>query len=87
MNPCGLNPEEVGGGESHVLMGPQTMPDCQPLAIVTQDQPDGGVVCLSRWKPTDKERAAIAAGADVLLYVWGWQVPVAVGVVSGEAGG
>lgn len=86
MKPCGLNPEEVGGGESQVLMGPPTMEDCQPLAIVKQ-QTDQGLVCLSRWQPTDAERAALAAGADVLLYIWGWQVPVALGIVSAESGG
>lgn len=38
---------------------------------------------LSRWKPTDQERAAIAAGADIHLFVWcAFQPPVLVEVVE-----
>lgn len=83
MNPCGLNPDEVGGGEGRVLMGPSSMSDCQPLSIVIQ-KVDDGVVCLSRWVPSRDERDAISSGSDVLLYVWGWQVPVALGVINSE---
>lgn len=83
MNPVGLNPSEVGGGTGHTLMGPRDMPDCQPLAIVEQAI-NGQRVCISRWSPTTEERAALAAGADVLLWVWGWQPPVAVGVIASE---
>jgi hypothetical protein len=31
---------------------------------------------LSRWKPTDDEREAIAKGADVLLTVWTFNQPL-----------
>jgi hypothetical protein len=36
------------------------------------------IVVVSVWEPTDDERAAIAAGANVELVVWGGQPPVAV---------
>ncbi len=87
MQAVGLNPEEVGGGEAHTLHGPPDMPECQPLAIVITKDAHGRDLCLSRWAPSVLEREQIAAGADVLLYVWGWQPPVAVGTVSVESGG
>lgn len=40
------------------------------------EEPDVPVI-LSTWEPTDEERAAIAAGANVELAVWGGQPPVA----------
>jgi len=86
MEAVGLNPEEVGGGVSQVLLGPPEMGDrCEPLAVVVQRTADG-VACLSRWEPSAEERQALATGADVLLYVWGGQPPVALCVVAGEKG-
>jgi len=86
MIPCGLNASEVGGGVEQIMVGPASMPDCQPLSTVIQQYPDGSTACVSRWQPSDEERCAIASGGDVL--VWVYQVPpppIAVGCIVGEA--
>lgn len=87
MKAVGLNPDEVGGGVAHVFSGPQEVMGirCEPLAVVVQECA-GSLVYLSRWEPSDNERQAIADGADVLLYVFGGQPPVTIGVVSEENG-
>jgi hypothetical protein len=45
-------------------------------------------VLLSVWRPTDEERAAIAAGADLGLWVYGSSHPaVSIGTVPVEPSG
>lgn len=42
---------------------------------------------ISRWRPTDEERAAIAQGADILLYVLNGSdklQPVKVEIIDGD---
>lgn len=41
-----------------------------------------GSSCRSAWKPTPEELAILNDGGYVTLYVVGWQVPVALGVVD-----
>lgn len=83
----GLNPDEVGGGHVVMMMPPEGMANCDPLAVVLQRTQEGSLVCVSRWEPSEEERRQIAAGGDILLYVWGHQVPVALGTITTEAGG
>jgi hypothetical protein len=65
---------------------PVLVPELQPEEIVyAKDQPEylplpvlrspQGVV-LSRWKLSDQDRAAIAAGADILLSIWTFNRPL-----------
>lgn len=45
--------------------------ECEPLrAYRAQSGPDGAY-SVSRWMPSEEERAAIAAGGPVWLYVFG----------------
>lgn len=56
-----------------------------PLPTWREVSPEGGIVVLSVWEPTPEERAAIAAGANVVLGVWAAQTPpVYVGIGQGE---
>ncbi len=43
-----------------------------PLPFVRRE--DG--VILTRWKPTDSEREAIAAGSDIYLSIWTFNQPL-----------
>lgn len=58
----------------------------EPLPTRRERDPHrGAVVVFSVWQPTTEERAAIAAGANVLLGIWQDPIPpVYVGVVEGE---
>lgn len=47
-------------------------PEYKPLAVIRNSR---GVL-LSRWTPTDREREAIAAGADILLFNWTFNQPL-----------
>lgn len=52
---------------------PASMTDdeCAPLRVH-----DSGEALVSCWHPTDEERAAIAAGAPIWLWIWGRGHPV-----------
>ena len=55
----------------------QTDPDSE-LWTYTAEDANGRMVTCSVWEPTPEERAAIAAGENVRLIVWGVRmVPVA----------
>lgn len=41
------------------------------LWVTTDEDDDGTPIVRSTWVPTDKERAAIAAGQNIELVVWG----------------
>lgn len=72
-------------------------PGCTPTLVTSSDQrhaqdlpaaitPDGGIV--SRWRLTDGERAAVARGADLYLFVRTNGRPVQpVSLVVGPEGG
>ncbi len=47
-------------------------PEYAPLPVIRNST---GVV-LSRWKLTDSEREAVAAGADVFLSIWTFNQPL-----------
>lgn len=55
---------------------------------VTHYPDEGGLdtVIGSTWQPTDEERAAIAAGANIELLVWGGQPPVALRLSTYDLG-
>lgn len=85
MRAVGINPNEVGGGKVVVFGPPEGMAHCDPLATVLQRYDDGTMALLSRWEPSADERAKIAAGGDIVLYLYGGvQVPVALGVITIE---
>lgn len=52
---------------------------------VARDE-DGLQVVISTWEPTDEERSAIAAGANIELCVWGGQPPVSLAVTQVQLG-
>jgi hypothetical protein len=47
-------------------------PQYNPLPVLKS--PDG--IVLSRWKLSDAEREAVAAGADILLSLWTFNQPL-----------
>lgn len=60
-----------------VLRAPpgQTVEQCRPLAITRAKYEDGTPVVQSFWRPSDAERAALAAGASVCLQIVGLTHP------------
>jgi len=50
-----------------------------PIRVVQQE---GGIVCLSAWRPAPEELAVLLDGGYVVLQVAGWQVPVALMVAD-----
>ena len=57
---------------SNEVIYAKNQPEYNPLPTIKRS--DG--VVLSRWKPTDSEREAIAAGADIMLYIWTFNQPL-----------
>lgn len=47
-----------------------------PIRVI-EDPGSGFHVCESAWEPTPKELEMLNAGGQIVLRVWGWQVPVA----------
>lgn len=72
MKPGTLDPIFAAGLGTAVKLGapadwnPAKDGECDPLVVYA-----GGGTMISAWYPTDEEKAAIAAGAPVLLTVWG----------------
>jgi hypothetical protein len=62
---------------NHTFGKPPSMSDeeCRALRVCTTVV-DGLPVSISRWEPTPEERAAIAAGAPIWLWVYGRGHPV-----------
>lgn len=58
-----MKPTDFPESNQH-LRPPANMPNCTTLDVYTD-----GAVCLSKWKPTEQEREAIMAGADIFLLV------------------
>ena len=70
-------------GANKTLGAPAGMEaDCDPLPVHCD-----GVRCVSCWEPTPEERAAIAAGQPIYLYVFSGQTqpPVALAVLTHKA--
>lgn len=66
------------------MASPQGMEDeCGTLQISDSHDPIWGNMMQSAWMPTDEERAALAAGAPVILSIVGKVHPV-VAVFVGE---
>lgn len=66
-----------------VLGAPLGVPidECKALPITRVRYDNGMPAVWSFWQPSDAERAAIAAGAPVMLSCWGMtHPPVALGV-------
>lgn len=66
MIPIALAPEhchDLPAHTHHVLAKDQ--PQYQPLPLIQLEGSEGR--CISRWRLTDDERAAIAAGADLFI--------------------
>lgn len=64
-----------------------THEECVPLPITRAAYPNGQLVVMSYWRPTEAERKAIADGALIEFQAWGHtHPPVYIGVdgVSGE---
>lgn len=49
---------------------------CGDLDVFEGPDGQGNTIVISKWQPTDEDRAAIAAGGDVWLRVFGAQPPV-----------
>ena len=69
---------------NHVFRRPASMTDeqCGVLHVHAGQDQDGLPVSISCWQPTEEERAAIAAGGLVWLWVYGIGHPPV--VVSAE---
>ena len=71
-----MTPAKITGA-THALGAPQgwdagKFGECEPLHVRDADCPESGAYGLqSLWLPNEAERAAIAAGAGVVLTVWG----------------
>jgi len=68
--------------ESNLLLtAPPSMPECLPLpvrrCVATEDKPGSYISC---WEPTSEERAIIAAGGPVWVYVVGDGAPPPIAV-------
>jgi hypothetical protein len=50
---------------------------CLPLYVYQGADPDGRRVVISRWQPDDEDRARIAAGGPVWLWIMGGTMPPA----------
>lgn len=56
---------------NRTLAPPQGMDNCEPLSVYTD-----GEFCISRWKPTWRERLAMLFGRPAWLWVVsGWTQP------------
>jgi hypothetical protein len=58
---------------------------CGALPIIFRKDAHGNDECVSAWKPTPNELAALLRGGFVILSVVGWQVPVSLGVAEKDA--
>lgn len=70
----------VEGLQKHEIQIAKNQPEYRALpSLVIRNG-----IFLSRWKPTDAERAAIASGSDIFLAVWSGKqmVPVMLEVLS-----
>lgn len=76
-----MNPGKIAGA-TRTLGAPEgwnaeKFGDCEPLEVREAECPETGSYGLqSAWYPNEQEKAAITAGAPVVLTVWGKGHPV-----------
>lgn len=63
MNPVAV---QIPNHESDEFVIAKDQPEYIPLPAVAISTPEG-IAVVTRWRPTDDERAAITAGADIWL--------------------
>lgn len=57
---------QIPGHESDEFVIAKDQPQYIPLPAVAIQTPEG-IAVVTRWRPTDEERAQLAAGADIWL--------------------